>query len=465
MKKLLGSPLTQLIFTSLLTSILSYPLVLSRMSNTLFVAELLQECKEGPEGLSLFTNTQPPQNSSSNLYFRLFSFFTAPPPEPQSILCRQPPLTIIMQLSLILLLKSILMILTFGNRVPGGLFMPSMVVGCCFGRLVGTLVEYYLPLFTPNAHQISIIPGVYAMVGAAATLSGVTRMTVSLSVIMFELTGGLQYVLPIMAGIMTSKWVADSLTHKDSIYDRIIQENGFPYLNHKHSLALEKSGKVEDKEIMTPLSSLITLDMDSCYTVHDIKLKLDLIQERVDDSAGHDGGFPLVKAGDILVGFISYTDLQHALYLVLEQHGEIVGFQNLAHTHSSTSTASNNPVQHQHHNHHNPNPRLSSPSTISTPYFQIHHPTITIIPQQQPSTHPPPPPPPPPPSPIFDLSQWVDKAPLQVSNLSCCELIVELFSKLGVRSVIVVRAGGVMVGLVHKKKVLEFLGQKSRRGR
>ena len=36
------------------------------------------------------------------------------------------------------------------------------------------------------------------MVGAAAMLSGVTRMTVSLVVIMFELTGGLEYVLPIM---------------------------------------------------------------------------------------------------------------------------------------------------------------------------------------------------------------------------------------------------------------------------
>ena len=32
------------------------------------------------------------------------------------------------------------------------------------------------------------------MVGAAATLSGVTRMTVSLVVIMYELTGGLLYI-------------------------------------------------------------------------------------------------------------------------------------------------------------------------------------------------------------------------------------------------------------------------------
>ena len=34
--------------------------------------------------------------------------------------------------------------------------------------------------------QACVLPGVYAMVGATATLAGVTRTTVSLAVIMFE---------------------------------------------------------------------------------------------------------------------------------------------------------------------------------------------------------------------------------------------------------------------------------------
>jgi len=28
---------------------------------------------------------------------------------------------------------------------------------------------------------------------------------------MFELTGGLQYIVPLMVAVMTAKWVADSL--------------------------------------------------------------------------------------------------------------------------------------------------------------------------------------------------------------------------------------------------------------
>ena len=35
-------------------------------------------------------------------------------------------------------------------------------------------------------------------------------MTVSLVVIMFELTGGLQYIVPLMAAAMTSKWIGDA---------------------------------------------------------------------------------------------------------------------------------------------------------------------------------------------------------------------------------------------------------------
>lgn len=46
-----------------------------------------------------------------------------------------------------------------------------------------------------------ITPGLYAMVGAAAVLGGVTRMTVSLVVIMFELTGGVRYIVPLMVSL------------------------------------------------------------------------------------------------------------------------------------------------------------------------------------------------------------------------------------------------------------------------
>lgn len=63
--------------------------------------------------------------------------------------------------------KLILTIITFGCKVPSGIIIPALDAGALFGRLIGQLI--------PN-----ISPGIFAMVGAAAFLAGVSRMTVSL---------------------------------------------------------------------------------------------------------------------------------------------------------------------------------------------------------------------------------------------------------------------------------------------
>ena len=77
---------------------------------------------------------------------------------------------------------------TFGCRVPGGIFLPGLIVGAVTGRIIG-LVMQYLTVVYPNAWPFTncaedfasrgecVIPGVYAMVGAAASLTGVTRTT------------------------------------------------------------------------------------------------------------------------------------------------------------------------------------------------------------------------------------------------------------------------------------------------
>ena len=38
---------------------------------------------------------------------------------------------------------------------------------------------------------------------------------------MFELTGGLQYIVPLMAAVMTSKWVGDAFG-KEGLYPLLI---------------------------------------------------------------------------------------------------------------------------------------------------------------------------------------------------------------------------------------------------
>jgi len=112
---------------------------------------------------------------------------------------------------------------TFGTLVPAGLFVPSLYIGGCVGRSMGILLKL---AGLPGA-QGAVEPGIYAMVGAGAMLAGVSRLTVSLVVVLFELTGGLTYVVPFMLSVLIAKWVGDFLTGGRSVYDVHARFSGF----------------------------------------------------------------------------------------------------------------------------------------------------------------------------------------------------------------------------------------------
>lgn len=52
-------------------------------------------------------------------------------------------LNIVLELAVAGACKFILAILTFGLEIPGGFYMPSMMVGACFGRVLGILVSMW----------------------------------------------------------------------------------------------------------------------------------------------------------------------------------------------------------------------------------------------------------------------------------------------------------------------------------
>jgi chloride channel 3/4/5 len=89
--------------------------------------------------------------------------------------------------------KFFLALITFGSMVPAGMFIPPLVIGACFGRVLGFLMmrlhgaignTFVFSVCLPNTQCVH--PSIYALIGAAGVLGGFTRMTVSLTVILFE---------------------------------------------------------------------------------------------------------------------------------------------------------------------------------------------------------------------------------------------------------------------------------------
>ncbi|NWX42074.1 CLCN2 protein, partial [Steatornis caripensis] len=157
--------------------------------------------------------------------------------------------------------------------VPCGAFMPVFVIGAAFGRLVGESMAAWFPdgIHT-DSNTYRIVPGGYAVVGAAA-LSGAVTHTVSTAVIVFELTGQISHILPVMIAVILANAVAQSL--QPSLYDSIICIKKLPYLPELGWGHHEKYNvRVED--IMVRDIRYITLNCkyrDLQHVLHSTKMK------------------------------------------------------------------------------------------------------------------------------------------------------------------------------------------------
>jgi chloride channel 3/4/5 len=158
---------------SLLTSTLCFLNPYTRMGGTELIYSLFRDCRSGAEQKDSDLCVVNP-GSSSHVWPVIQSIFVA------------------------MMAKAALTVITFGIKVPAGIFIPTLGVGACAGRIVGIGMQWFqimypdIALFRAckgdancklNYHcynlcsQIlvaGIIPGLYAMVGAAAALSGVT---------------------------------------------------------------------------------------------------------------------------------------------------------------------------------------------------------------------------------------------------------------------------------------------------
>ncbi|EMR11762.1 hypothetical protein PNEG_00194 [Pneumocystis murina B123] len=208
----------------------------------------------------------------------------------------------ILSSALMLLLATIfgtfLCVITFGLQVPSGIILPSMVIGALYGRLIGIIIQY-IQHKVPSARIFSackpgvecVAPEIYSIIGAVSALAGVTRMTVSLVIIMFELTGALTYLLPIIIAVVISKWVGDAFG-KYGIYENWIYINNYPYLSKELDI---KHDTIEN--YITKTNNLVTITAKG-HTIKTLELLLKNYAYR---------GFPVINNSNdaILIGYIS----------------------------------------------------------------------------------------------------------------------------------------------------------------
>jgi CIC family chloride channel protein len=86
---------------------------------------------------------------------------------------------------------------TLGSGAPGGSFFPPVFMGAMLGGTLGTLGHSLLPSLISG-------PGPYAAVGMAAVVAGATQAPLTAILMLFELTGSYEIILPLMLACTTS---------------------------------------------------------------------------------------------------------------------------------------------------------------------------------------------------------------------------------------------------------------------
>ncbi|KAH8926900.1 hypothetical protein BT69DRAFT_1214570 [Atractiella rhizophila] len=295
-------------------------------------------------------------------------------------------------------LRTILVIVSYGCKVPCGIFIPSMAIGASFGRMVGILVKA-LYRANPQWAMFSacdpdapcITPGTYAFLGAAAALGGVMRITVSVVVIMFELTGALTYILPTMIVLMVTKAVSDWFG-KGGIAEQMIRFNGYPFLDK------------EDHAFNIPVAHVMKQDLISLPVAG---MKLDELEARM--AATPYRGFPVVKSREdnTLIGYVVKADLQWAIEKA--RKSDLLA----------------------------PDARCLFQSGVHVAEWNEDD-----LEDDQ--------------SAVVDFSEYVNETPLNVSPKQPLEIVMQLFRQMGPR-VILVEQYGKLVGLITIKDILKHI--------
>ena len=170
---------------------------------------------------------------------------------------------------------------TSGVMAPAGLFVPTLLSGAAFGRIIGHLLNTAFPGYVADS-------GTYALIGAAAILGGMARMTIAGTVICLEACGNMAYLLPLMLVFGASRYVGNAIN--EGMYDMQIHLKEIPFLEQSlHSLGLLN---------YHPISELMNADVVSLKEVDRVGRIFHLLK-----TTKHHG-FPVINEKGVLRGFI-----------------------------------------------------------------------------------------------------------------------------------------------------------------
>lgn len=191
---------------------------------------------------------------------------------------------------LIIVFKAIASTVTNGGGGCGGIFAPSLFLGCVTGYLFASVCNM-------SGFGVEVSDRNFALFGMAALMSGVFHAPLTGVFLIAELTGGYSLFLPLMI-VSVCSYLTVKIFDKNNIYAVRLAQRGELITHHKDQavLTILKVSDVIEKNFMR-----VSPDMDlGQLTAVVAKTKRNI--------------FPVVDAANHLVGIIYLDDIRHVMF-------------------------------------------------------------------------------------------------------------------------------------------------------
>lgn len=159
-------------------------------------------------------------------------------------------------LALVLVLKMAATMVTASGRGGVGIFAPCLAIGAITGSIFGGLLHGAWPHLTEAS-------GAYALVGMGAVTAAVTHAPITLVLMLFEMTGNYQVILPLLLALSVAGVVSAAL-RSESLYTIELKERGLYHERREGQMVLYdvkvadlmREGEVETIRPDAPFSEL-----------------------------------------------------------------------------------------------------------------------------------------------------------------------------------------------------------------
>ncbi|MCD7900069.1 MAG: chloride channel protein [Bacteroides sp.] len=197
---------------------------------------------------------------------------------------------LLVYLSLVVLFKVFATSATNGGGGTGGIFAPSLFLGC----IVGFIFSYF-------SNEFSVTPDLpeknFALMGMAGVMSGVMHAPLTGVFLIAELTGGYDLFLPLMM-VSVSSYLTIIIFEPHSIYSMRLAKKGQLLTHHK------------DKAVLTLMRMEHVVEKD--FSVVHLEMDLGELVKVISNS--HRNMFPVTDKDGVLVGVVLLDDIRNIMF-------------------------------------------------------------------------------------------------------------------------------------------------------